>query len=219
MNADTRQNFYDHGQTAGESYSGPSGLCLIFAVFVNLFLLYLTFSHFLKYNIDIISFDLKIPSQFSRTGAATLMDIDETNIEILRHLKDGRKSFKLIAEELSVTENTIRSRVNRMIEEGILKFSGTVQVDALNGHNLLYLGVKLKNMDLQNKAEQFSKLRGVVSAGIVTGRYDIILQVLLGQDYSLLEFITEQVARVEDVQTVESFIVYKGYNLKVPYIL
>jgi Lrp/AsnC family transcriptional regulator for asnA, asnC and gidA len=74
-------------------------------------------------------------------------------------------------------------------------------------------------MALQNKALEFSKLKGVVSAGIVTGRYDIILQVLLGRDYSLLEFITEQVAKIEDVQTIESFIVYKGYNLKVPYIL
>ncbi len=147
------------------------------------------------------------------------MDIDDTNIQILRHLQDGRKSFKLIAEELSVTENTIRSRVNKLMDEGILKFSGTVQVDALSGHNLLYLGVKLKNMELQKKAEEFSRLRGVVSAAIVTGRYDIILQVLLGPGYSLLEFITEQVARIEDVQTVESFIVYKGYNLKVPYIL
>ena len=147
------------------------------------------------------------------------MDIDDTNIQILRHLKDGRKSFKLIAEELSVTENTIRSRVNKLVDEGILKFSGIVQVDVLAGHNLLYLGVKLKNMELQKKAEEFSRLRGVVSAAIVTGRYDIILQVLLGQGYSLLEFITEQVARIEEVQTVESFIVYKGYNLKVPYIL
>jgi len=147
------------------------------------------------------------------------MDVDDTNIEILRHLKDGRKSYKLIADELSLTENTIRSRVNKLIEEGILKFSGTVQVDALAGHNLLYLGVKLKTMDLEKKALEFSKLRGVVSTGIVTGRYDLILQVLLDHDYSLLEFITGQVAKVEDVQTVESFIVYKGYNLKVPYIL
>ena len=74
-------------------------------------------------------------------------------------------------------------------------------------------------MELQKKAEEFSSLRGVVSAAIVTGRYDIILQVLLGHGYSLLEFITEQVARIEEVQTVESFVVYKGYNLKVPYIL
>ena len=61
------------------------------------------------------------------------MDIDETNIAILRHLKDGRKSYKLIAEDLSLTENTIRSRVNKLTEEGILKFSGTVQIDALAG--------------------------------------------------------------------------------------
>jgi len=147
------------------------------------------------------------------------MDVDETNIEILRHLKDGRKSYKLIADALSLTENTIRNRVNKLIEEGILKFSGSVQIDALPGHNLLYLGIKLKTMELQLKALEFSRLKGVVSTGIVTGRYDIILQVLLGRDYSLLEFITEQVARIGDVQTIESFIVYKGYNLKVPYIL
>jgi Lrp/AsnC family transcriptional regulator for asnA, asnC and gidA len=145
--------------------------------------------------------------------------VDETNIQILKHLKDGRKSFKIIADDLSLTENTIRSRVNKLLNEGILNFSGNVQIDALPGHTLLYLGVKLKSMELQKKAEEFSKLRGVVSAGIVTGRYDIILQVLLGQDYTLLEFITEQVAKVVDVQTVESFIVYKGYNLDVPYIL
>jgi Lrp/AsnC family transcriptional regulator for asnA, asnC and gidA len=147
------------------------------------------------------------------------MEVDDTNIEILRHLKDGRISYKFIAEALSLTENTIRSRVNKLIEEGILKFSGSVQIDDIAGHNLLYLGIKLKTMELQNKAQEFSRLKGVVSAGIVTGRYDIILQVLLGRDYTLLEFITEQVAKVEDVQTVESFIVYKGYNLNVPYII
>ncbi len=106
-----------------------------------------------------------------------------------------------------------------MMEEGILHFTGNVQVNSLKSHNLLYLGIKLKSMELQEKAQEFSNLKGVISAGIVTGRYDIILQVLLGRDYNLLEFITEQVAKIEDVQTVESFIVYKGYNLNIPYIL
>jgi Lrp/AsnC family transcriptional regulator for asnA, asnC and gidA len=147
------------------------------------------------------------------------MKLDATNIEIIRHLKDGRKSFKLIAKDLAITENTVRSRVNKMIEEGLLDISGNIRVDALRGHNLLYLGVKLKTMELQKKAEEFSKLKGVVSTGVVTGRYDLILQVLLNEDNSLLEFITGQVTQIEDVQTVESFIVYEGYNLKVPYIL
>jgi Lrp/AsnC family transcriptional regulator for asnA, asnC and gidA len=147
------------------------------------------------------------------------MIIDETNMEILRHLKDGRKSYKLIASELSITENTVRSRVKKLIEEGILDISGNVSIDSLTGHNLLYLGVKLKTMELQEKAAEFSQLKGVVSAGIVTGRYDLILQVLLGPENTLLKFITGQVAKIEDVQTIESFIVFEGYNLRVPYIL
>ena len=106
-----------------------------------------------------------------------------------------------------------------MVEDGILEISGNVRVDVLRGHSLLYLGVKLKTMELQEKAKEFSKLKGVVSVGIVTGRYDLILQVLLSEEYNLLEFVTGQVAKIKDVQTVESFIVYEGYNLKVPYII
>ncbi|MFV0437240.1 MAG: Lrp/AsnC family transcriptional regulator [Desulfopila sp.] len=147
------------------------------------------------------------------------MKLDATNIEIIRHLKDGRKSFKRIANALSITENTVRSRVNKMSEEGLLDISGNIRIDALPGHSLLYLGIKLNTMELQKKAAEFSRLRGVVSAGIVTGRYDLILQVLLNEEYTLLEFITAQVTKVKEVQTVESFLVYEGYNLKVPYIL
>lgn len=147
------------------------------------------------------------------------MKIDEVNIAIIRHLNDGRKSYKLIAEDLSITENTVRSRVNKMVQEGLLDISGNIKVDSLPSHHLLYLGVKLKTMELQVKAKEFSKLKGVVSVGIVTGRYDLILQVLLNEEYDLLEFITNQVTKIDDVQTVESFVVYEGYNLKVPYIL
>jgi Lrp/AsnC family transcriptional regulator for asnA, asnC and gidA len=147
------------------------------------------------------------------------MEVDDTNLEILRHLKDGRKSFKRIGDALSITENTVRSRVNKLLDEGILSFSGNIEVNSLPEHSLLYLGVKLNSMDLKEKGSAFSELKGVISAAIVTGRYDIILQVLLGKDHTLLEFITEQVANIGDVRTVESFIVYKGYNLKVPYIL
>lgn len=147
------------------------------------------------------------------------MLIDQLNLDIIRHLKEGRKSFKKIADALEVTENTIRSRVNKLREDGVLDFTGNIDPEALKGHRLLYLGVKLADLDISRKGEDFSRLPGVLSAAIVTGRYDLILQVLLNDDFNLLEFITEHVAKIEGVQTVESFIVYQGYNLKVPYIL
>ncbi len=42
------------------------------------------------------------------------MKIDETNIAILHHLRDGRVSFKKIAEGLSISEGTVRSRVKKI---------------------------------------------------------------------------------------------------------
>ena len=147
------------------------------------------------------------------------MKMDETNIAIVKHLRHGRKSFKKIAEALSISENTVRARVNKLIDEGILEISARVDPEAIPGHRVVMVGVKLKTMNLVKKGEEFSKLKGVVSVNVVTGRYDLLLVVFLNSGFGLLEFYTEEVAQIEDVQSVETFVVYKGYNLKVPYIL
>lgn len=147
------------------------------------------------------------------------MKIDETNLAIIRHLRDGRKSFKAIADDLSITENTVRSRVNRLVDEEILDIRGLVNPEAIQGHRVIIVGVRLSTVDLVRKGEEFSRLRGVVSVSVVTGRYDLMLQVLINDDFGLLEFYTQEVAKISEVQSVETFVVYKGYNLKVPYLL
>ncbi len=147
------------------------------------------------------------------------MNIDETTITIIRHLRDGRKSFKMIADELGISENTVRARVNKLLNKGILEISGLVDPEAISGHRVVMVGVKLNTLNLVKKAEEFSKLKGVVSASVVTGRYDLMLVVLLKEGFNLLEFYTEEVYRLKDIRSVESFVIYKGYNLKVPYIL
>ena len=69
------------------------------------------------------------------------------------------------------------------------------------------------------KAETFSRLRGIVSVAVVTGRYDLMVTVLFNDDYSLEKFYTEEVSKIEGVQSMETFVIYKNFNLKVPYIL
>lgn len=147
------------------------------------------------------------------------MKLDETSLSIIKHLRNGRKSLKRIAEELSLSENTVRARVNRLVEEGVLEVVGLVDPESVPGHRVVMVGVKLRTMDLIKKGEEFSGLRGVVSVSVVTGRFDLILVVLLKEGFGLLEFYTEEVAKIAEVQSVETFVVYKGYNLKVPYIV
>ncbi|NQT60078.1 MAG: Lrp/AsnC family transcriptional regulator [Bacteroidetes bacterium] len=149
------------------------------------------------------------------------MKIDEMNIAIIKQLRDGRKSYSAIAEELSVTENTVRSRVNKLIEENVLEITGLVDPESLPGVQIVVMGVKLKTMDLGRKAEEFTRLKGVISAAVITGRYDLLVQVLLNEDeeYSLLEFFTKELVKIAEIQDVETFVVYQAYGLRVPYIL
>ena len=147
------------------------------------------------------------------------MNIDKTNLAIIKHLRNGRKSYKQIAQNLGLSENTIRTRVQKLMDEGVLDISGLINPETINGHRTVMVGVKLQSMDLVNKGKEFSKLKGVVSVSVVTGRFDLILIVLLKSGFGLLEFYTEEVSKIKEVQSVETFVVYKSYNLKVPYVL
>ena len=147
------------------------------------------------------------------------MHMDSTNLAIIRQLRDGRKSYKVIAEKLNLSENTVRSRVQRMAEEGLLEISSLVNPDALEGHRAILIGVKLKTPDLVAKGSEFSRLKGVVSVSVVTGRFDLFLIVLLKPGFDLLEFFTKEVSKVSDVLSTETFVSYKNFNLRLPYIL
>ena len=147
------------------------------------------------------------------------MKIDRNNLGIIKHLRDGRKSFKEIADDLSITENTVRSRVQQMTREGVLSITGLIDAAKLPGHRMVLVGIKLNTMNLVKKGEEFSRLKGAVSVAVVTGRYDLILTVLLSEEFGLLEFYTQEVDKIEGVGSAETFVVYKGYNLEVPYIL
>lgn len=144
------------------------------------------------------------------------MKLDKTNIAIIEYLKDGRMAYKKIAEKLNVAEGTIRSRVKKMQEEGLLTITGLVDPDIMPDQNIVMVGVRVKDMNLVKKGEEFSRLRGVISVCVVTGRYDLILTVAMSSEFTMLEFYNEEVATITNVREVESFVVYKSFNLKVP---
>lgn len=141
--------------------------------------------------------------------------MDATDIAIIKELNDGRISFKTMADTLELAEGTVRSRVRRLRNDGVLQITGLVDPEALTDHSVVLVGVRLKDMDLVRKGEEFSKLRGVMSVCVVTGRFDLIITVVLEKDFGILEFYTEEASKIENVQSVETFVVYKSFDMKV----
>ena len=149
------------------------------------------------------------------------MKLDDTNIAIIKELRNGRKAFSSIADKIGITENTVRSRVNKLIEDGVLQISGLVDPQFIPEMQVVVMGVKLSTLDLEDKAKEMLRLKGVISVMVVTGRYDLIVQLATStqDDQSLLNFFKNELSKVKGVSDVETFVVYQSHNYMIPYML
>jgi len=147
------------------------------------------------------------------------MDIDKLSFDISRQLQSGRKTSKAIAEELNVSLNTVSRRIERLTKNGILEIKGLVNTDALPNHMMGLIGINLRTRDLTIRAKEISELNGVVSVGVVTGRFDIIALIMLNNENDLLHFHTKEISKIQDITSSETFTMYKNIDWKVPYVL
>lgn len=144
------------------------------------------------------------------------MSIDETGLRILKELKDGRESFQKIADNLSLSESTVRNRINGLLDTGILEIKGLIDLEELPDYNMIQIGIKLSTMDLVGKGEEISKLPSVLNVQVVTGRYDLMATVLLRKDFTISDFYLKEMKQVEEIMGVETFVVYKEFNTRIP---
>ena len=149
------------------------------------------------------------------------MKLDETNKAIIKELSNGRQAFSTIAEKIGITENTVRSRVNKLLEDGVLQISGLVDPQSIPEMQVVIMGIKLSTLDLELKAKEMLNLKGVISVVVVTGRYDLIVQLVTStqDDQSLLNFFKNELSKIKGISDVETFVVYQAHNFMIPFIL
>ncbi len=149
------------------------------------------------------------------------MKLDDTNKAIIKELGNGRKAFSTIAEKIGITENTVRSRVNKLVDDGVLQISGLVDPQFIPEMQVVIMGIKLSTLDLEEKAKEMLRLKGVISVMVVTGRYDLIVQLATStqDDQSLLNFFKNELSKIKGISDVETFVVYQSHNYMIPYIL
>ena len=86
----------------------------------------------------------------------------------------------------------------------------------------VYLALIVVNCIILGRAEMFACKNTVVDSaldGLGMG-IGFILTVLLNEEFGLLDFYTNEFSKCHDrVSSIETFIVYKGFGLKVPYVL
>jgi Lrp/AsnC family transcriptional regulator, regulator for asnA, asnC and gidA len=145
--------------------------------------------------------------------------MDEVNVGIIRHFWDGRVPFSKVARDLGVSENTIRSRVKLLEDRSILQIIGLIDPEFLPYHSVAFVGINAEPTEIVRVAEQVSNLKGVGMASCVSGRYNIMSFVMFNEEFSIEDFVRDELSKVEGITGIELIPIYKGFKMQCRYVL
>ena len=141
------------------------------------------------------------------------MKIDETDRSIISILEEnGRVPNNDIAARLAISEGTVRNRIKKLTENNYLKIRGQIDPDAYATKQLIFILVKLAiTKRWREIAERVSQLPNVKSVSMITGRFDLIVEVYI-EHHSLIDFLTHDLAEVGDISSTESLVTIGNFN-------
>lgn len=132
---------------------------------------------------------------------------DEIDLQIIKILnEDGRASFAQIAQSLEVSPGMIRQRYNRLVEEGILQVVAITNPMLMGLTTMAQIGVKVNVNRMQEIADQIASFEEVIYLVLLTGSYDLFVEVVCRDRNHLLDFLTNKLHSVEGVKEAETFV-------------
>jgi len=132
--------------------------------------------------------------------------LDETDNLIIQAMqKDGRVAFAQIAQQLNVSPGMIRMRYNRLVELGVLKVVAISNPLLMGYTTMAMIGIRTDGERMLDVAEKVSTFDEVIYLIVVSGRFDIMCEVVCRDHAHLLQFLTEKLYKVEGVRESESF--------------
>ncbi|HUT61535.1 MAG TPA: Lrp/AsnC family transcriptional regulator [Phycisphaerae bacterium] len=139
--------------------------------------------------------------------------MDTIDLRIALALADnGRMPNSEIARRLGVSEGTVRQRLRRLIGAGALKVQAMVNADQAPNQYMAVIGLSLEGRQLEKCAAQINRFPEVQRTLIVTGRFDILVSLLLDGHDRLVDFVTHKLSKVPGIRDSETFVCLKDYE-------
>nr|WP_277342802.1 Lrp/AsnC family transcriptional regulator [Thermococcus sp. MV5] len=134
--------------------------------------------------------------------------LDNIDKMILRFLQEnGRMSYSEVARRTGVPESTVRLRVKRLMEEGVIrKFAALINPFKAGYTIVAFIAVDVEPSKIKRAVEELSKLPEVDVLGIATGAHDILMQVTVRDLQELENFLIEKLGKVKGIKSTETSI-------------
>ena len=134
-----------------------------------------------------------------------LDDIDRRMIDALR--SDGRMTAPMLAEQIGIGRATSYSRLDRLIDRGVIDgFSARVDMAAVGLTVSALVLVNVRQGLWRDLRAELSALPGVEWLGVATGRFDFVLLLRADALAHLRDVALHELQQLEGVRSAETIV-------------
>lgn len=132
--------------------------------------------------------------------------VSTTDRLLIRLLQENaRISFAELSRVTGIPESTVRRRVERLQDRGIIRFAMIAEADKLGYEISALIGLRIDLARLRVIGDEIAALSEVVFASFLTGSFDIIAQVVVESQPALVDLLM-RLAQIEGVRSSETFL-------------
>ena len=143
-----------------------------------------------------------------RRSEKNLDQIDRRILQILT--RDSRTPFTRISKELSVSEGTVRQRVNRLIVQGVIK-RFTVETAELERIRAVTLLSAMPETSTSEIAEEVRRVLGVERLYELSGEYDL-LAMISGENIESINACIDKIRHAKGISKTNTLIMLKTWD-------
>ena len=132
--------------------------------------------------------------------------VSTTDRMLIRLLQqNARMSFAELSRVTGIPESTVRRRVERLQDRGIIRFAMIADADQLGYEISAMIGLRVDLAKLSEIGNILAERSEVVFASFLTGSFDILAQIVVESQSALVDLLMN-FAEIDGVRSSETFL-------------
>ncbi|KAA0233896.1 MAG: hypothetical protein JJLCMIEE_01115 [Acidimicrobiales bacterium] len=167
----------------------------------------------LKYEVNLARVPL---AESALEFPAPVVDLDDLDHSIVAALvADGRQSNREIARQLGVSDGTVRLRLRRLGDSGMLRICA--QIDPyLTGRvgAWAYVAIDLSGADMPRVAAELAAMPEVLILSVTTGDHDLVAFTVAPSRAALVDVVLDEIRAIRGIRTADTAEVTRTVKLE-----
>ena len=142
-----------------------------------------------------------------------MTELDDLDYQILKVLmKDGQITNVDLSKLLGTSVNTVRNRIQRMVEGNVLRIVGITNPLLIGFDVHVIMGVDVEFNHLASAAKGFAELNAVRYVAYASGEHNLVVMAFFQNMEQYFDFLMDRVAKMEGILSIK--VMFVGEEIK-----